>query len=217
MGIVNLIAPLPALTRIGAMDAPSASDLLLDALVSEREGLRNKVTEYPVEDGSTVSDNIIPQPNTLLIEGAISNSPVYDVIDVIKAIDTGTAASLVGQNTRRAELAWQKLTALRDQRKLLRIVTPRQTFENYAIENVDRIKSATTGEILSFQLTLKQVRKVVLQFVTGLKPTRTGQGQPNIDKADQAGAEPPKPAQIKASILKKISDGVGLTKTGSGL
>ncbi len=63
---------------------------------------------------------------------------------------------------------------------------------------------------------MKQIRKVSLQFVTGLK-TRTGQSQPNTDKADQSPAEAPAAAKTKASIIKRLSDTAGLTKSGSGL
>ena len=219
MGLTNVLAPLPARTRLGAVDAPRSDDLVFDVLLGEDENLPNKVTEYPIEDGSSVSDNVIPMSDTFTVQGAISNAPLYDVLDVLGNVAQGKPVNgvLVGQNVNRAQLAWQKLKALRNGRKLLRIVTPRETFLNYAITNLGRTKNVTTGEVLSFTVACKRVNTVPVQFVTKLKATRSGQQQPNLDKANQSPADAPAAAKIQASALKHLTDGLGVTTPGSGL
>lgn len=50
--------------------------LELDAMIREEHSFRNIVTEYPVEDGFDISDHVWQEPETVTIEGFISNTPV---------------------------------------------------------------------------------------------------------------------------------------------
>jgi hypothetical protein len=47
----------------------------LDIYETETHNMTNEITEFPVEAGPDVSDNIRPTPRTLVLEGYVSDSP----------------------------------------------------------------------------------------------------------------------------------------------
>ena len=48
----------------------------LDVYDSETHGMPTEVTEFPVEDGPDISDNVRRKPKTLTIEGYVSDTPL---------------------------------------------------------------------------------------------------------------------------------------------
>jgi len=48
----------------------------IDAILSENHLMRSLVTSSPVEDGATIADHIILQPEEISIRGIVSNTPV---------------------------------------------------------------------------------------------------------------------------------------------
>ena len=60
-------------TAIGSRSAVGA--LQLDAMVSEQTELRARATQFPVEDGSTISDNVSVDPEKLSISGVVTAAP----------------------------------------------------------------------------------------------------------------------------------------------
>lgn len=67
----------PRPVRILWTNATGQSFLItLDAAERERHRLASQVTDHPVESGANVSDNIRPEPDTLEIEGIVTNTPI---------------------------------------------------------------------------------------------------------------------------------------------
>ena len=57
-------------------DDGSVDIVQLDVYDTETHGMPTEVTEFPVEDGPDVSDNVRRKPNTLTIEGYVSDAPL---------------------------------------------------------------------------------------------------------------------------------------------
>ena len=56
-------------------------DFLIDCSISENHTFDSDVTDYPVESGSNISDNIRPLPLVVEIEGVVSNTPIGLIAD----------------------------------------------------------------------------------------------------------------------------------------
>lgn len=126
----------------------------LDATIREEHSKKNVVTDHAIEDGSMVSDHIYSEPDTLIIEGEISDTPI--------AIFGG----LMGLSSRRSIDAYEELVALRNNRELVTVVTGLEIYSDMAITSLDCPRDQKTGRRLLFTAELKKVRKVSTQLVT---------------------------------------------------
>ena len=115
MSLMNLL--FGTKTIFGAMGVAAIE---LDALLNETTVMSSQITEYPVEDGTIVSDHITLDSERLTIEGVISG-----------------AGSLFGIKAGKAELinAKETLRELHRTRELITIVTGVDLYEDFAIES----------------------------------------------------------------------------------
>jgi hypothetical protein len=51
-------------------------ELVVDGFVHETHTLTSKITEHPIESGSSIADHVHQEPFALAIEGIISNTPM---------------------------------------------------------------------------------------------------------------------------------------------
>lgn len=58
-------------------DSGQTFNLTIDCSRRIQHDMNNTVTDHPVETGSNVSDHIRPDPDTVTIEGVISNAPIF--------------------------------------------------------------------------------------------------------------------------------------------
>ena len=134
----------------------SAIEISLDASISEGHAFNSRVSQFPVEDGSVVADNIINDPTTLDITGFITNTPV--------TIFLQNAANLVDDTSGgdRVKTAFDALLALRESKEPFTIVTGLKTYENMVFTSLNIPRDKSTGST-----NLRFNAKVVnIEFVT---------------------------------------------------
>lgn len=121
---------------------------VIDCLLNEVHQLDNEVTEFPVEDGSTISDNIRPKPLVVQMECLISDTPLEfaGLFRPKTSIPTDDAYSL--------------LKTIREQRRLIEIDTSLEHYKNMAVESLSIPRPAGRGDDLRFNATFKQVELV---------------------------------------------------------
>ena len=68
--------------------------IVLDASVKEDHSRRSPATKLPVENGQTVSDNIIVEPFSLSITGIISDTPIGGTTGLLTEVATTVASYL---------------------------------------------------------------------------------------------------------------------------
>lgn len=131
--------------------------LELDALLTENTSLRSQITEYPVEDGSVISDHITQEAETLSIEGVITG-----------------AGTLFNFAAGKAKLisAKESLRQLHQARELLTVVTGVDIYTDFAIESCEISRTAEGGEQFDVSLTLKKIKKVSLK-TADIPPEKT--------------------------------------------
>ena len=142
MSLVNLLYSYLVGTRtvIGALE--------LDALVSENTSLKSQITEYPIEDGSVISDHISQESETLSLEGVITG--------------TGTLFNIAAGKSKLIA-AKEALRTLHKNRELITIITGVDVYEDFAIESCDINRNNKDGEQFSVNLELKKINKVTLR------------------------------------------------------
>lgn len=58
-------------------------DLEMDVTLREAHSFTNNITQYPVENGSTITDHIRQNPDKLTIEGLITNTPIIPLSAIV--------------------------------------------------------------------------------------------------------------------------------------
>lgn len=128
----------------------SIDDYLIDCSLSETHTYESDVTEYPVESGSNITDNIRPKPIVVEMECLVSNTPIN--INIIRArgnID----------EQRPTDDAYLLLQTIYEQRKTVSINTSLKTYENMALRNLTIPRGPALDE-LRFTATFIQVQTV---------------------------------------------------------
>lgn len=135
---------------------PEIGMVKLSLAESETHEFASKVTQFPVEDGSNMSDHILNAPDKLTINGFVTNSP-------ISTLDTS------GPGT--GESAFEALQRIHRTREPVRVFTTLKEYEDMALERLSIPKNANTGETLRFTASFVHIRKVssAIVEVTALK------------------------------------------------
>ncbi len=182
-------------------------DLVMDATISEGHSRSNRVTRWPVENGSTISDHIANEPKRLSVEGFITDSP----------LESGV------QFEQRVQTAYQRLNEMWKGRALVEVVTQYEVYRQMAIEKLDIPKSRQTGESLRFNISFVEIRKVSSQTVAipadTLPPRSSASNGPTEGTIqDQATSEsetgrqtatPPSAPVVNSTVLRDIVGSLG--------
>lgn len=189
----------PGVSRMPSYFRTSVDALELDATLSETHSSESEVTEHPVETGSNIVDHVRPKPESLTLEGIISNTPVDEKTrtKVGKAVKGATG---------RAEAALIALRRMRDEGRLVIVATRHRTYSNMVLVSLSVPRDAKLGDVVRFSATFKQVRIVSTRMTDVLVPTAKRTAKKKADLGPQA----TKPADTYVrgkSIAKTFQEG----------
>lgn len=142
MSLINLLysSLIGTRTVIGVLE--------LDALLTESTSLRSQITEYPIEDGSVISDHISQESETLSIEGVITGA------GTLFNISAGKSKLIAAK---------EALRELHEKRELISIVTGVDVYDDFAIESCEISRNNEDGEQFSVSMELRKIKKVTLR------------------------------------------------------
>jgi hypothetical protein len=144
------------LGRIGAKRIGLASDALVfvqvDAMVQEDHQSAATLTDYPIENGVSISDHVVVKPDQLTLNCVVSNTPIY--------IGPGLLA------TNRIMDAYILLWAIMSTKSAVNIVTGLRVYQNMVLEDLKVTRTKDNGQALEFIVQAKQARIVKTQTST---------------------------------------------------
>lgn len=168
-----LIVKGPATSGPRIVDPLSLTIWDLDVGTSETHSHKVDWTDQPVESGLDVTDHAIIQPDEVTISGIISDTPL------------GLALPLPD----RAQSGYETLLRLKDERRLVTLVTGLKVYSDMGIVSVSAQRQPGQGQSVRPTVTLKKVRLV--QSVTIpippeiLKPPQKPSGSSAVDAGTQ--------------------------------
>jgi len=182
---------------------------VIDASITESHVYESQVTEFPVEQGSAISDNIRPKPIMVTIEGIVSDTPIGKMIDqrnaehgdsaFLPTTDAATAKARGDAQSAPSTDALAAMLAIRDARQPVSITTSLANFENMALINLEVPRDVTTGSALRFTATFQQITIVTNQRV--LVRTSTARTSRPGDRAKQTFTKAAAYQRIQGRIL----------------
>jgi len=143
---------------------------IVDAHPDESHELKVTKTAYPIETGSSLTDNAVIEPRKLTLEGWIS--------------DLLYSENALVQIEGRPIEGWNRLVTLAEDREPLTVVTTLQVYENMLITNLSSVKNADTGETLRFIVELEEILFSETRL-TRLPPSRIDRTGRAADKTSQ--------------------------------
>lgn len=111
-----------------------------DTMVTEEHRYSSRVTNYPVESGTIISDHIINEPDTVILSGLVTDTPLN---------------ILAGFN--RSISAFNALIQIHEKRQVIDIVTGIKVYKNMAITSLDVPRSIKNGQSLTFNIQLQKI------------------------------------------------------------
>ena len=206
----------------------------LDATLNETHVWDSKVTEYPVEEGSPVTDHIILSPDKLRIEGFISDHPIL-ASNTIQAYITGIAGisgitsvgdrvdELLGnkQTEKRSLSVFNLLRTLRDKKEVLTVYTKYRIYTDMMLSTLSIPRDAGDGEGIKFEAEFVNVRFVETQFVDSPKKKKgkvvgNKAGKQTQAKKDGGDKQPKELPQEKSEAASIIDKGIDAIKSAFG-
>lgn len=154
--------------------------LKVDCVPSEGHDYTSDVTQFPVESGATITDNILNKPKSLQIEGFISNTPLDESQN-----DPNNGLNLFGQ-----------LMEIRNNKTKVSVSTKFGHYKNMVMSSVSLPVDASTGETVRFSATFTEIITVDSLYTTlpNIRQDKKPLAQSKVNKARQPVAvkEPPK-------------------------
>ncbi len=165
--------------KVQFIQSGTGTVISIDCTVQETHGRESPPTEFPVENGDTISDHIIIKPFSLEIHGIITDTPLKLLNSAITTAagailpPIGIAAAGAGVALYKAlstskspsVAAWGQLLALQDGRKPFDVLTTLKRYPNMWIKSISVPRDNTTGQVLAFTIQLVQLLLVSPQTV----------------------------------------------------
>lgn len=126
----------------------------IDLALSENHVYDSEVSDFPVESGSDITDNIRPKPITVTLEGFVSDSPLQ-LIRAARANAKGQPGpdASVSPSTQ----AYLRLLRIRRDREPVTIMTSLNFFESMALKTLSIPRASGEPHALKFHATFVQV------------------------------------------------------------
>jgi hypothetical protein len=137
----------------GEYGTKSIGGISIDAFVEETHDESASVTSYPIEDGTSINDHVIQNPEKLTISGVISANTVY-LADILEY----TPFHVV-------DVYWN-LVEMKEEGLPITVVTGLRVYSDMVIESISIPRNSESGKSLYFSMSLVQVRIVTSQTVT---------------------------------------------------
>lgn len=167
--------------------------LVLDASVQETHVANVEVTKHPVEQGAAISDHAREEPETVTIEGLVSNTPIGEA-------ERRAAGDQVKGQPGRASQALEQLLQMKKARELIDLVTGLRTYSNMLMTGLTIPRNAKQGEVLQFSAQFIQVR--VVRSETAKLTSIPKKPTTKVKKSNQV--TKPTPPATKAKVRQSL-------------
>ena len=204
----------------GGLPVGKIGELLLDATLTETHSYKNQVSQFPVETGIDINDNIKLDPDTVSLTGVVSNSPVSvqfsDVTDIVRKRNGATEAKRISREgtATRVETAQDILLAISGRKingedqepQLVTIVTGLRVYTNMAMTSLEITRTGTTGQSLPFTAQFLRIQVVDTETITIPKPQPAFKDKTSskVEKGNQTPKESSEKTEENVSVVKEF-------------
>jgi len=201
--------------------------LVFDAATDIKHEFSSKVTSFPVEDRSTVTDHVVNSNPTFSVTGVFSDASVRTPNNNAPAHVKSLLEKLPKTDAQYGypqEVVYSTLLSIRDDRLPITLVTPLDTYVDLIVTNISFPRSTGQGKALFVDITFEKIRRVSNELTTTFIGDSKPSEKPNKTSGDTAvataeekevGSKPPvalTPAEKEKQLLAKdVPEAFGAT------
>ena len=137
--------------------------------ISEKHSIKFRVSDHPLQDGSTISEHVHQEMREVNIEGMFTNHPMrkLDEVNDVKFKDEYATSDVKPTVSNTALANFEKLKLLAKQRKPVRLVCSLEIYPKMVITGIDYDRDSKSGSSIRFTMTLRELKTVSLKATTG--------------------------------------------------
>jgi hypothetical protein len=173
--------------------------IVLDATLSHSISRTSTVTQYPIESGSKISDHKQNDPEEVVVEGFVSNTPVT-------LLASGVLAQ---QDDTRSKTAYDALVQVFDNKDVVQVQSELEVFDDMLLQSLDVPRDRTNFNALQFTASFKKVRQIGTRVVT-LKDDVEKLAKPEEDLGKQNSNDASAEEESQSSLLLQALQGIGV-------
>lgn len=185
-------------------DSGVIDTIVLDATIKESYAITADVTDFPVEEGSDIADNIRRKPDGLTIEGVVTDFPLKNDGRFQTSSGGATGSQRLPApvpSEARSRAVLKTFEQWIDNGQLLQIETGLKRYKNMAPTSITPSRDKDTKNALRFSLTFKSVVVASLQTVS-VKPVNEPKAKTKKPDGKKTGKDADTAQKDKRSIAK---------------
>ena len=125
-----------------------------DASLSESHLSEADITDHPVEEGANIADHIRNRPDSIEINGVVTNTPIAYLASLTAK---SPLTSDLGSVDDRVETAYQELLRIKNAGELVEVITSLRTYKNMVLKSVSVVRDQANGNILNTSVALREM------------------------------------------------------------
>lgn len=144
-----------------------------DVITEENHEMISEVTEFPIEDGSLISDHIIKKGKTLKLTGMISDDPITILQTgflersssvIPQSLKSKFGFGISGINGKPSKDGFDRFEEIHDNNIIVEIVTGLKKYDTMVMLELNMPRTSRTVRSLQFTATFKQINIVSTDF-----------------------------------------------------
>ena len=136
---------------------PNYGGISLDVTLEEIHAYNSQTSQYPVQSGSTVIDNVIKTPTVVRMRCIVSDSSISTYQTFVEDVGRDLNRLTAGNIGLRSITTLEALIRLQEERIPTVLVTGIRVYQNMILTNMKLPRSRDTGRALIFELEFTEV------------------------------------------------------------
>lgn len=141
--------------------------LPFNLFISEDHELNFRISEHPLQDGSTVTDHVHREPYKVSIEGMFTNHPLKKLEETneVKFKDSYATSEVKSTLSNTALVNFEKVKELAKKREPVRLVCSLEVYPKMIVTSIKSQRDSKSGSSVRFTMTLQEIKTVSLKNV----------------------------------------------------
>jgi len=171
----NIFKDLLEANKITVITDGEKTIITCDVVTEEEHNMEAEATQYPIEDGSNISDHVVNRGKTIRIDGMVSDDPITvlqtgfldrNISGIVPlSIKSKLGYGLSGDSGKPSKETFDQFEKIYDEKRPVTLITGLKKYENMIMESSTMPRSSQTVRSLKFTCIFRQINIMSTQMV----------------------------------------------------